>query len=94
MKKDIQDLTFLEIKRYIMRMHPGDRFELPSKDGDIPYTACMKKIGKNLVQFQKDDGSIVSLNYFEAMQANLIKPSNFESYGTDDEMDDICNALK
>lgn len=93
MKKDTAALTLMEIQNRVKRLRPGDKVELPDKDGNLPYVATVLRIGKNIVQFKKENGITISLSFFEAMQANLIKPSGFEAYSNDNALGDFCNAI-
>ena len=94
MNKNMVNLTVEEMRRKVMQLHPGDVVELQLESEELPITATLVKIYKNIVQFRKPNGTLLTTDYFTAMHANVIKPSGFERYSDDMAMADIEDAFQ
>lgn len=85
-------LTKEILKEKINRLHPGDVVEIEDEMGDS-YLATVERVYPNIVLFRKKNGTAVSLDYFSASQANLVKPSGYEARSEDIGMEDMEAAL-
>lgn len=94
MNKDMVNLTVEEMNRKVRRLRPDDLVEIRTEPGGMPVKAYVVRIYKNIVQFKKTDGSVFTTDYFTAMQANVIKPSGFESRSKEMAMRDFADAVR
>lgn len=93
MKKNMVNLTITEMRKKVMRLHPGDIVEIQVRDDEPPIVAKVDKIYTNIVMFEKPNGTKFSTNYFDAMNANIIKSSDFVIRDDNMELDDMANAF-
>lgn len=93
MKKTTSNLTIKEMRASVLRMRPGDVYEIPKESTGGTELVTLDKIYSNIVQFHRENGTKVTLSYFDAMNANLVKPAGFEVRSNDMELDDMADTF-
>lgn len=95
MKKESGGMTVDQLSEKIHRLKPGDVVEIPADCNDgCPCRATVVRIYPRIVQYKKEDGTNISLNYFDSLSVNIIKPSGLEEYNEDMAMNDIISSLE
>ena len=93
MKRSVDKLTLREVKEQVLRMKPGDVYEYQKGEVGETELITLDKIYGSTVQFHNEKGTMVTLNYFDAMNANLVKPANFDTRNNDMELDDMAETF-